>query len=112
MRRTHFVDASLYECYSFYWMKQERRLNLNKMHTEEEAMSKEQLLQEMADAYEKVIQTATEVAQRGVTHIRDEWRPLQIVAHLAGWEVMATVRVPAIVAGIPPKGKRSRSHPL
>ena len=56
----------------------------------------------MADAYEKVIQTATEVAQRGITNMRDEWGPRQIVGHLAGWEVMATVRIPAIVAGMPP----------
>ncbi len=65
-------------------------------------MSKEQLLRELADAYEKVIQTATEVTQHGVTHIRDEWGPRQIVAHLAGWEVMATMRIPAIVGGMPP----------
>jgi len=65
-------------------------------------MSKEQLLQEMVDAYEKVIQTATEAARRGVTYVRDGWGPRQIVAHLAGWEVMATVRIPAIVAGMPP----------
>src|SRR5690349_11463155 len=65
-------------------------------------MSKEQLLQEMVDAYEKVIQTATEAAQSGVTYIREDWGPRQIVGHLAGWEVMATVRVPAIVAGMPP----------
>ena len=65
-------------------------------------MTKEQFLQEMVDAYEKVIQTATEATQRGVTSIRGGWGPRQIVAHLAGWEVMATVRVPAIVAGMPP----------
>ena len=65
-------------------------------------MSKEQLLQEMADAYEKVIQTANEVAQRGITTIRDDWGPRQIIGHLAGWEVMATVRIPAIVAGMLP----------
>ena len=65
-------------------------------------MSKEHLLQEMVDAYEKVIQIATEAAQRGVTYVREGWGPRQIVAHMAGWEVMATVRVPAIVAGMPP----------
>ena len=65
-------------------------------------MSKEQLLQEMADACEKVIQTATEVAQRAVSSMRSDWGPRQIVGHLAGWEVMATVRVPAIAAGMPP----------
>ena len=64
-------------------------------------MSKEQLLQEFADAYEQLIGIATEVAQRGVTH-RDTWGPREIVAHLAGWEVMATVRIPHIVAGMPP----------
>lgn len=64
-------------------------------------MSKEQLLREIAEAYERVIQTATEVAQSGVTYIRDEWGPREIIAHLAGWEVMATVRIPAIVAGMP-----------
>ena len=65
-------------------------------------MSKEQLLQELADAFEKVIRTATEVAQRGVTRQGDEWGPREIVAHLAGWEVMATVRIPRIAAGMSP----------
>ncbi|MFL5656525.1 MAG: hypothetical protein ACJ8CB_20395 [Ktedonobacteraceae bacterium] len=65
-------------------------------------MSKEQLLQELADAFEKLIGTATEVAQRGVTRQGDEWGPREIVAHLAGWEVMATVRIPRIAAGMPP----------
>ena len=65
-------------------------------------MSKEQLLREMAEAYERVIQTAIEAEQRGVSYVRDGWGPRQVVAHMAGWEVMATVRVPAIVAGMPP----------
>jgi len=65
-------------------------------------MSKEQLLQELAEAYEKLIGTATEAAQRGVTRQGDEWGPREIVAHLAGWEVMATVRIPHIAAGMPP----------
>jgi hypothetical protein len=68
----------------------------------EEAMSKEQLLQELADAYEKLIGTATEAAQRGVTRQADTWGPREIVAHLAGWEVMATVRIPRIAAGMSP----------
>ena len=65
-------------------------------------MSKEQLLQEFAEAYEKLIGTATEAAQRGVTRQGDTWGPREIVAHLAGWEVMATVRIPRVVAGMPP----------
>src|SRR5437763_7252022 len=68
----------------------------------EEAMSKEQLLQEFAEAYEKLIGTATQAAQRGVTRQGDTWGPREIVAHLAGWEVMATVRLPHITAGMPP----------
>ena len=65
-------------------------------------MVKEQLLQELAEAYEKLIGTATEAAQRGVTRQGDTWGPREIVAHLAGWEVMATVRIPHIAAGMPP----------
>jgi hypothetical protein len=65
-------------------------------------MPKEQLLQEFADAYERLIGTATDAAQRGVTRQGDTWGPREVVAHLAGWEVMATVRIPHIVAGMPP----------
>lgn len=65
-------------------------------------MLKEQLLQELADTYEQFIETAKEVAQRGVTRKGDTWGPREIVAHLAGWEVMATVRVPHIAAGMAP----------
>jgi hypothetical protein len=37
-----------------------------------EGMSREQLLREFADAYERTIATATDVARRGVT--RSTWR--------------------------------------
>jgi hypothetical protein len=65
-------------------------------------MTKEQLLQELAEVYERVIRTATDVAQRGGTSEGDGWGPRETIAHLAGWEVMATVRIPHIVAGMPP----------
>jgi len=65
-------------------------------------MSKEQLLQEVAEAFEQLIAAATEAAQRGVTRQGETWGPREIVAHLAGWEVMATVRIPHVVAGMPP----------
>src|SRR5690349_8495949 len=65
-------------------------------------MSKEQLLQEFAEAYEQLIKTASLAAQPGVTRQRDMWGPREIVCHLAGWEVMASVRIPRIVAGMPP----------
>lgn len=65
-------------------------------------MSREQLLQEFADAYERLIAAASAAAQRDTTHTTDTWGPRQIVAHLAGWEVMATVRIPPIAAGMAP----------
>jgi hypothetical protein len=65
-------------------------------------MSQEQLLQEFAQAYEQLMGTAVEAAQRGVTRPGDTWGPREIVAHLAGWEVMASVRIPKIVAGMAP----------
>ena len=65
-------------------------------------MSKEQLLQEFAEAYEQLIETASLAAQRGVTRQGDTWGPREIVAHLAGWEVIATVHVPKVAAGMPP----------
>lgn len=68
----------------------------------EQAMSKEQLLRAFADAYERVIATATAAAERGTTHTAESWGPREIIAHLAGWEVMAAVRVPAIVGGMAP----------
>jgi hypothetical protein len=65
-------------------------------------MAKEQLLQEFAEAYEQLIETATLAAQHGVSQSQDGWGPREIVGHLAGWEVMASVRIPRIVAGMPP----------
>ncbi len=68
------------------------------------AMSKEQLLREFAAAYERVIEAALacQVAQGGAPGRADTWGPREVVAHLAGWEVMATVRIPKIVAGMAP----------
>lgn len=65
-------------------------------------MSKELFLQEFAQVYEHLMETASLAALRGVTQGRDGWGPREIVAHLAGWEVMARVRIPRIIAGMPP----------
>jgi hypothetical protein len=65
-------------------------------------MTRAQLLQAFADAYEQVIVTATQAAQRDATNNGNAWGPRAIIAHLAGWEVMATVRIPAIVGGMAP----------
>ena len=67
-----------------------------------QVMVKEQLIQEFAAAYEQAIATAAEAARRGVTRQGDGWGPREIIAHLAGWEVIASVRIPKIVAGMPP----------
>ena len=64
-----------------------------------EMMSKEKLIQEFADAYEQVIVTATEAAKHGMTRKGDQWGPHETIAHLAGWEVMASVRIPRFTAG-------------
>lgn len=77
-----------------------------------EAIPREQLLQELADAFERVIETASAAARRGMPANADGWGPREYVAHLAGWEVMATVRVPKIAAGMAPleeaDGERSQ----
>jgi hypothetical protein len=67
-----------------------------------DAMSREQLLQELAEAFERLIDAASAAARRGVARAGDTWGPREIVAHLAGWEAMATVRVPKIAAGMAP----------
>ena len=67
-----------------------------------DAIAKEQLLQEFVAAYERLIETATHAAERGAAQRGKAWGPHEVVAHLAGWEVMATVRIPHVVAGMPP----------
>lgn len=64
--------------------------------------AKEELLQNMAAACEQLIKTALEATWRGATRQGDTWGPREVIAHVAGWEVMATVRVPRVAAGMPP----------
>lgn len=67
-----------------------------------DSMTKDELLPAFGDAYERVIAAALAVARRGPAGADGQWGPREIVAHLAGWEVMATVRLPHIVAGMAP----------
>lgn len=67
-----------------------------------DAMTRERLLQELASAFERLIAAATAADQRGMPANADGWGPREFVAHLAGWEVMATVRIPRIAAGMAP----------
>ena len=62
--------------------------------------SKDDLLRAFADAYERVIAAAEQVDSSS-TH-QEEWGPRDALAHLAGWEIMASVRIPAIVGGMAP----------
>lgn len=68
----------------------------------EYAMSKDDLIQAFADAYERVIAAAMRSTRNGVARMPDDWGPREAIAHLAGWEVMASVRIPAIVGGMAP----------
>ncbi len=65
-------------------------------------MAKEELLQQFAAAYEQLIVTASQAVQHGITNQPDGLGPRETVAHVAGWEIMATVRIPAVIAGMPP----------
>jgi hypothetical protein len=65
-------------------------------------MAKDQLLEEFVAAYERLIEAALLAAQRGAARQMDGWGPREVVAHLTGWEVMATVRISYVVAGTPP----------
>jgi len=66
-------------------------------------MSKDQLLQEMADAYERIIAAATEASLRNSNlNIDGAWGPREVIAHMAGWEVIGTVQIPKVVAGMSP----------
>ncbi len=67
-----------------------------------DAMPKERLLRELASAFERLIAAALTAAKRDMPANADGWGPREYVAHLAGWEVMATVRVPKIAAGMAP----------
>ncbi len=68
---------------------------------DQERMTKEQLLQELVNSHERLIASATAAHERGVTRNGEEWGPREIVAHIAGWEANAIIRVPNTLAGAP-----------
>ncbi len=65
-------------------------------------MSKEHLLSALAEAFEDLIAVAEEAAEGGMSSQADAWGPREVLAHLAGWEVIATVHVPQVAAGMSP----------
>lgn len=73
-----------------------------KSQQDQATISKEQLIQELIDAHEKLITVASAAHERGAGRTGDAWGPREILAHIAGWEAMAVARIPQIIAGIPP----------
>lgn len=69
---------------------------------EDREMSKQTLLQAFAGAYERVIAIATQAETQRADHPAGVWGAREALAHLAGWEVMANVRIPHVVAGMAP----------
>ena len=82
----------------FDWINRETAADERGDHT---VTPKEQLLQELIDAHERLIAAATAAFERGVDREGEQWGPREVMAHIAGWEANALVRVPKIVAGAP-----------
>jgi len=68
---------------------------------DQERMTKEQLLQELINSHERLIASATVAHERGVTRDGQKWGPREVVAHIAGWEANAIMRVPNTLVGAP-----------
>ncbi len=83
----------------FDWINRETGMNGQQ---DQATISKEQLIQELIDAHEKLIATASTAHERGVRRTGDAWGPREVLAHIAGWEALAVARLPGILAGIPP----------
>lgn len=87
------------------WIEQEtptERPLTQTAESERGVLSKEQLIQKLADIHEKLIEAATRAHHRGVARNGNAWGPREVVAHMAGWEAMATARIPRLLTGIPP----------
>jgi periplasmic divalent cation tolerance protein len=83
----------------FEWINHETGLTNQEDQTR---ISKEQLIHGLINAHENVAIEATAAYERGIRRTEDAWGPREILAHIAGWEVMAIARIPQILAGVPP----------
>jgi len=63
-------------------------------------MSKEQLIQELTDTYEQAIALALQAREVHPDAEAGVWGAREIIAHLAGWETITGVRLPAIANGM------------
>ena len=67
-----------------------------------EGSLKEQLLREFNTAHERLVTAAKAAHARGITMRGEQWGPREILAHIVGWSVEGTERIPRIIAGEPP----------
>lgn len=69
---------------------------------QDEGTRKEELLQQFEQAHERLAASAAVASGRGITRREDQWGPREVLAHIVGWNVEATERIPRIIAGEPP----------
>ena len=60
---------------------------------------REQLLQTLDEAHNRLIAAALNAAKRGM---KDPWGPREILAHVVGWEALVIDRLPRLLAGEEP----------
>ncbi len=63
--------------------------------------SKNDLIDTFEEAHKKLIAAANAAIERSVVVREGEWGPREVLAHIAGWGVEATERLPRIIAGAP-----------
>ncbi|HYU76121.1 MAG TPA: DinB family protein [Ktedonobacteraceae bacterium] len=63
--------------------------------------SKDEMIIAFDEAYERLIAAANAAVERGVLVREGEWGPREVLAHIAGWGVEATERLPRVLAGAP-----------
>ncbi len=66
------------------------------------ANEKEELLRQFDTAHDQLLKAATSASTRGITQQGSQWGPREVVAHIVGWSVEATERLPRVIAGEPP----------
>jgi periplasmic divalent cation tolerance protein len=86
----------------FKWITKETSVQGLQDITENPAHTKEQQIQEFDKAHERLINAATNVANHNSEAKIGEWRPREILAHIAGWAAQATTQLPQVISGLPP----------
>jgi uncharacterized protein involved in tolerance to divalent cations len=84
------------------WIEQETILEEEQSDEAKQDVVKVQSIHDFDLAYEQLIKSAKNAAQRCVTAHEDEWGPSEVLAHIAGWAAQATAHIPQVLAGMPP----------